>query len=95
MGLLANVKLLLKLKTVWDEFQKVKKEGLLKPTLQVIWHAVLLTLPAIGGFAAKAISDAFVSSHTPLLVAVGTVIGTLLPWLAQPPTSSPTATSKS
>ena len=85
MSIFDKIKIALKLKAVWDAILTAQKEGTLANVWSVLLHVLALSAPAVAG----ALVPILTGSHNPILVAIGTALGALVPLLKQSPIDPP------
>jgi hypothetical protein len=82
LNIFREIKLAFKLNSILGQFKAAYKENIpVKTTLKALWHIIAVSAPSIAGAAVPLLTG----SHNPWLVATGTLIGTILPYLTKSP----------
>ena len=87
MKLFTYIGLLLKAKKVVGEIEDKGRKGTMGASLKGIGHILALSAPAIGAALLEAVAKALGSSHDTVALAIGSLLGALIPLLRQSPVS--------
>jgi uncharacterized membrane protein YeaQ/YmgE (transglycosylase-associated protein family) len=65
----------------WRAIQDARKEGVMGAKLKVVGHVLALAAPAVGALVAEQLAKALSSSHDQVAMAIGSLLGALVPLL--------------